>query len=187
MNKGMMTAALVCGLVLAGCSETEADAASDSVAGDSAATVESGAGAEQAAVASANAGDAIDTASDEQAARAFVDRLYSAYTADGAPNYLGEPETAFEPQLAAKIRAEIEEADRNGSMADIGDPFCRCQDWDDVSHEINSLTVDGDRATASVTFTNFGESNTSTVDLVKTPAGWRVYDTGGFRAHVMGL
>jgi hypothetical protein len=56
-----------------------------------------------------------------------------------------------------------------------GDPFVDAQDW-----EISKLSIDvtgsGDTATARVSFQNFGEAKRVLLELVKTPAGWRIAD-----------
>jgi hypothetical protein len=125
---------------------------------------------------------------DVEAARAFVDRLFAVYVTNEVPYIFGEPGAFFDPELAraiATLGARMEESgDMPGSFG--ADPVCDCQDYGDVSYRIDALGIDGLRATATVSFTNFGQTEKRRVDLLKTPEGWRVFDLGGtFRSSVM--
>jgi hypothetical protein len=124
----------------------------------------------------ATASTAVDT--DEPAARAFVDTLFAAYAKDGEPNLFAKPAETFEPELAAAIAKLDERTEKTGTIgaSQEADPICACQDYGDVSHSIDSVAIDGTKAKAVVTFTNFGKSEKRTLDLVATPAGWRIFD-----------
>ncbi|MCX9147239.1 hypothetical protein [Erythrobacter sp. WG] len=118
---------------------------------------------------------------DEAAARAFVDTLFAAYANDGEPNLFLAPNESFEPELAAAITALNERTEKTGMIeaSQDADPICACQDYGEVSHAIDSITFDGNRAKAVVTFTNFGTSQKRTLDLIAVPGGWRIFDIDG--------
>lgn len=127
-------------------------------------------------------------AADEPGARAFVDKLFAAYANDGEPDLFTKPDQTFEPELAAALAKLAERTEKNGTIeaSQEADPICACQDYGDVSHSIDTLTVDGAKAKAVVTFTNFGKAEKRTIDLVSTPEGWRIQDIDGdYRAAVM--
>ena len=129
-----------------------------------------------------------DKDASEKEVRGFVDQLYNAYNSGNPISYLNEPEIAFEPELASGLTALADEAEASGDLPPAlgADPICGCQDWDNLSHEVESITIDGDRAVARLTVSNFGEPSARVLDLVKTPAGWRIYDIDGeFRGLVL--
>jgi len=121
------------------------------------------------------------------AARAFVDGLFAAYANDTPLDPLGEPQPVFEPELAAALTALGKEAAANGEIPDAlgADPLCDCQDYGEFSHRITALTVTGTRAEAEVAISNFGAKSVRRLIMLRTPAGWRVFDIDGrFRALV---
>lgn len=126
---------------------------------------------------------------DESAATAFIAQVFDPYTVDeGTPDTLSNPGKTFEPELAAALDTLGERSASTGELSDAfdADPVCQCQDFGKVSYSIDTLKVDGDRAEAVVTFTNLGTTEKRRVDLVRTPAGWRVYDLDGtFRDAVL--
>lgn len=140
-------------------------------------------GAETAAAPSPapTAAPAPAAATDEPAARAFVDTLFAAYAKDEDPNLFAKPAETFEPELAAAIAKLDERTEKNGTIeaSQEADPICACQDYGDVSHSIDLVAIDGTKAKAVVTFTNFGTSEKRTIDLVATPGGWRIFDIDG--------
>lgn len=110
-------------------------------------------------------------------AQAFVETLYRPYLNAG---FQGQPygDTArfFVPALAQAMDRDNREAKRRNEVPTLnGDPFVDAQDW-----EISKLSIDvtgsGDTATARVSFQNFGEARRVLLELVKTPAGWRITD-----------
>jgi hypothetical protein len=122
-------------------------------------------------------------------ASAFIDMLYQGYARNEPLDLFGEPRKVFEPVLASAVAKTVARELESGDMPDLlsADPICGCQDWSEFSHRIDTLTVTDDRATAKLTVRNFGESAQRTIDLLKTPAGWRIYDIDGdFRAAAMG-
>lgn len=65
----------------------------------------------------------------------------------------------------AKRRAEVPKLD--------GDPFLDAQDWN-IKDLAISVKADGPKATGQVTFDNLGKHTEINLDLVQTPAGWRI-------------
>ena len=121
----------------------------------------------------------------EQTPRAFVAWIYSHYqgSADakaGAGVMLVTPAQIrryFAPPLADQIIADrAAAAQRDEVPALDSDPFIDAQDWD-IRHVAIQIESANDRtARASVRFENFGQAETVRLELVRTPAGWRVAD-----------
>jgi hypothetical protein len=120
-------------------------------------------------------------AAQSASAQAFVEAIYKPYTNKafkGIP-YSNEASLRgyFEPKLAAAMAKDIETAAKRKEVPTLdGDPFIDAQDW-----EIADLKIDvkstGERATATVNFTNLGKPKTISLDLVKSAsAGWRIAD-----------
>ena len=110
--------------------------------------------------------------------KAFVEQLYQPYLKKGFKGMnTSKPAILrryFEPALAAAIIKDRAAAAKRNEVPTLnGDPFIDAQDW-----EIANLKIDmkpmGGKAAAAVAYTNFKEPRTVTLDLVKTPAGWRI-------------
>jgi hypothetical protein len=108
-------------------------------------------------------------------AQAFVESLYRPYL---DKSFQGQPydQTArfFAPALAQAMDRDFREAKRRNEAPILnGDPFVDAQDW-----EIAKLAIDvatsGDTATARVSFQNSGVAKRIILELVRTPAGWRI-------------
>jgi hypothetical protein len=123
-----------------------------------------------------------------ETARVFVDQLFAPYAADALPDLFDKPELTFEPELAAAITTLAARMEQDGDMPDSfgADPLCNCQDYGDVSYRIGAIGQINERATVMVSFSNFGQVERRRVELLRTPAGWRVFDIDGtFRSNVM--
>ena len=112
-------------------------------------------------------------------AEAFLRDLYAPYLtgANQGQNYwdLGR---YFAPDLARLMNDEARDARRRNEVPRLdGDPFVDAQEWD-VKNFTLSVKTDGSSATAVVTFDNYGKAKRITLDLVLTPAGWRISDIG---------
>ena len=110
-------------------------------------------------------------------AQAFVESLYRPYLNAG---FQGQPygDTArfFVPALAQAIDRDNREARRRNEVPTLnGDPFVDAQDWE-ISKLSIDVTASGDAATARVSFQTFAEARRVVLELVKTPAGWRIAD-----------
>ena len=104
--------------------------------------------------------------------------LYAGYGGQPEPDYLGEAaDGIFAPPLLAAIRKDQHDAQGEVGALD-GDPICDCQD--DGGMTVAKLAVsalDAHRAQAEVTLRwESGETHQLRLDLVETPAGWRVAD-----------
>ena len=118
--------------------------------------------------------------------RRFVERLYDTKTGN---DYNSNPGGTFEPELAQALQTQRRTGMETGIWSDAFgyDPFCNCQDSVDLNHAISAIEVSGDRAKVTFTLTNFGQTEARSMQLIDTPAGWRVYDIDGkYRALVFG-
>jgi hypothetical protein len=114
-------------------------------------------------------------------ARSFVEQIYAAYV--GAAGQKGIPlddaqsiRRYFTPGLASLILDDQAAAKKRGEPPTLdGDAFVGHQEWD-----ISGLTVAareaGSKATATVSFTNFGKPEKVVVELLKVGGAWRIAD-----------
>lgn len=116
----------------------------------------------------------------QQTPQAFLEALYAPYK---AKSFKGQPysqaDRFFEPTLARAMAHDYQLAQKNGVTPTLnGDPFVDAQEW-----EISNLSIraaaSGEQATGIVSFVNFKQKKTLAVELVKTPAGWRISDIAG--------
>ena len=67
-----------------------------------------------------------------------------------------------------------------------GDPFIDAQDWEIANLKTAVKSTGANTAVATATFVIFMEARTVTLDLVVTPAGWRIAEirspSGSLRA-----
>lgn len=118
---------------------------------------------------------ATDAAAQAATAQAFVESLYKPYldkSFKGQP--YGDASRFFAPALAQAMERDYREAKRRKEVPTLnGDPFIDAQDW-----QISKLAIDvatnGDAATARVSFQNFSDVTRLVLELVRTPAGWRI-------------
>lgn len=110
-------------------------------------------------------------------ARAFLDGIYRPYLAKAYPGQtLDQPDRFFSPPLARAIERDRREAAKRKEVPTLdGDPFVDAQDWA-ISDLAVTATENGPRATGVVTFKNQGTPSKVTIDMVMTPAGWRIDD-----------
>ena len=110
--------------------------------------------------------------------RTFVEQLYSSYV-NPSFNPLERPERIFAPPLTAAIKEDQRLARGEVGFLD-GDPLCDCQDTGGLRSRIVSLVVKGASASArvSVSFAGTSDSREIHLKLVPTPAGWRIADVG---------
>ncbi|MEA2928918.1 MAG: hypothetical protein QOG38_1346 [Hyphomicrobiales bacterium] len=127
----------------------------------------------------------------ESSAQAFLNGIYANYMGkDSKGTSLASTAAInryFTPSLARLIDADAKRAAKRSEVGALGgDPFIDAQDW-----ELSALSIDvkengPDKATATVTFKNFGKDVAITHDLVKLKQGWRIDDihlkSGSLRA-----
>lgn len=114
-------------------------------------------------------------------AQAFVEAIYKPYAIKGFKGIPYSTEASlrgyFEPKLAGAINKDMEAAAKRKEVPKLdGDPFIDAQEWEIANLAIN-VKSGGDKASATVGFTNFGQPKTISLDLVKSgSAGWRIAD-----------
>ena len=115
-----------------------------------------------------------------QSPQTFLQSIYEPYLKAG---FKGQPywqvDRFFVPVLARAIDADMREAKRRVEVPKLdGDPFLDAQEWD-IENLAISVKADGPKATGEVSFDNFGKRTEVALDLVQTPAGWRIADIKG--------
>jgi hypothetical protein len=111
----------------------------------------------------------------------FVENIYRIYLdKNGKGISLANDATIrgyFAPPLAQAMIADFAEAGKRGEVPMLnGDPFIDAQDWEISNVRTAVKSTGASTAVATVTFIQFKEPRTVTLDLVNTPAGWRVAD-----------
>jgi hypothetical protein len=111
--------------------------------------------------------------------KAFLDGIYRSYlgkVSKGIP--LSDASVIrryFAPPLADAIVKDMADANKRGEVPALnGDPFIDAQDWEIANLAIAVKAAATDKAVATVSFTNFRERRTISLDLVRTGAGWRI-------------
>lgn len=88
-----------------------------------------------------------------------------------------EDETPFRSEALQALYERDAEITPEGEMGAISfDPFIDGQDFDIAEFSIDAVAIEGDIATAGVSFTNFGEPRQLVYDLVFEQGGWRIDD-----------
>lgn len=100
-------------------------------------------------------------------ARQRIDAIYAPYTRGATSDYFRN----FTPELNAAI-------DGAGEMGIEADPFCDCQDFGRLTYRVDALEPAADGAVARVAITNFGDSKTIAIRLVRRGDAWLVADVG---------
>ena len=110
--------------------------------------------------------------------RAFVERVYAGYRNENYSPF-DHSERVFDPKLNAAIKEDSRLAHGEVGFLD-GDPICSCQDTGGMHFRILSVVGSGTSATAHVLVTWKGTSDRRDIklNLVRTPAGWRIADVG---------
>jgi hypothetical protein len=108
----------------------------------------------------------------DPAARAFLEKIYSAYKGKGSKG-IGLDSDAllqryFEPKLAALMIKDRKDAAKRGDVPDLdGDPFINGQDWEIGPVDIVVRDIAPDKASATVKFRNLEVETTVVYDLVR--------------------
>jgi hypothetical protein len=110
--------------------------------------------------------------SDDARIRSLLASIYDPYLRDPGENG-GNVLDVLTPELKRLERLAY------GEEGLAADPFCECQDWQNVRYAIQSVAIRGERADARISFSNFGQTALITLRLEKTAAGWRVDDIVG--------
>jgi|SoimicmetaTmtLMB_FD_contig_41_4565497_length_1376_multi_2_in_0_out_0_2 hypothetical protein len=113
--------------------------------------------------------------------QAFLEAIYRNYRGSGTPGIeiskAAVVRRYFIPALAAAmIKDQAQAARRSEVPALDGDPFVDAQDWDISNLKIEVKMAGPAKAVGTVSFTNFNEPRSVTLDLVKLAPGWRIAD-----------
>jgi Protein of unknown function (DUF3828) len=124
--------------------------------------------------------------------QSFLEAIYKAYLGKDAPGIaISKPAVVrqyFVPSLAAAMIKDAAAAAKRSEVPELdGDPFVDAQDWDIADLKINVKMDGAAKAVGTVTFTNFREPYTVTLDLVKIAAGWRIADIKMAKRSLRGL
>lgn len=116
-----------------------------------------------------------------QEAKSFVEGIYKLYVGK-EPRAVDcssreQLDRYFTQSMADLIEHDYKTAEKESDAPILGgDPFIDAQDWDITSYEVRIQEAATDRATATVTFTNFGKPVFVRLALERTGKGWRVDD-----------
>jgi hypothetical protein len=113
--------------------------------------------------------------------QAFVDGIYKHYLGKESKGLALSNDAIirryFAPALAGSIVKDFAQAHKAGEVPLLnGDPFIDAQDWEISDLKTAVKSTGASTAVATVTFVMFKEPRTVTLDLVSTPAGWRIAD-----------
>jgi hypothetical protein len=130
--------------------------------------------AASAAIGSASA--AADTS-----ARGFVAAIYDLYVGRNgngvALDNNQKIQRYFEPSLAALIMKDQNDAAQRKEVSTLDfDPFVDAQDWDIAAYNVAVSDKGADKASAIVTFNNFGKAKMVVLDLIKIKSDWKISD-----------
>ena len=122
-------------------------------------------------------------AAEPATAKSFVEGIYQHYVGDAAKNAPGvtldkpaDYRRYFTPSLAATILKDQAAAAKRDEVPTLdGDPFVGHQDWEIAGLGVD-VQEDGDKATATVSYTNSGQPEKVVVSLRKSGKDWRVDD-----------
>ncbi len=111
--------------------------------------------------------------------QAFLEGIYQPYLAkDSKGTSLAsdaEIRRYFASPLAEAIIKDFADAHKRQDVPLLnGDPFIDAQDWEISDLRIVVKPAGAEWATGRVTFDIFKERRTVTLDLIRTPAGWRI-------------
>lgn len=120
--------------------------------------------------------------------QAFLEAIYRAY---GGTGFKGHPYNLTERYFASPLREAIDkdfaEAKKRGEVPMLnGDPFVDAQETEIANVVVNAWVTGPTTAMGVATFTNFAKPVRVTLELVSTPAGWRITEikapSGSLRA-----
>jgi hypothetical protein len=120
--------------------------------------------------------------------KAFLEQIYRPYLRQGYEGTrLDRPGDYFTPPLAQAIAHDHRTAEKNNEAPQLdGDPFIDAQDFELTDLAI-TVDVQGDKASAIVTFKNSGRPVRLLLALARTAAGWRIDDIRGGQLSLRAL
>jgi hypothetical protein len=123
--------------------------------------------------------------------QAFVDGIYKHYLGKNSKGLALSNDALirryFAPPLADAIVKDFAQAHKAGEVPLLnGDPFVDAQDWEIENLKTAVKSTGASTAVATGSFVQFMEPRTVTLELVNTPAGWRIAEirsaSGSLRA-----
>jgi hypothetical protein len=113
--------------------------------------------------------------------QAFVDGIYTHYLGKDSKGLALSGSAVirryFASPLADAMVKDFAAAHKAGEVPMLnGDPFIDAQDWEISNIKTAVKSTGASTAVATVTFVQFMEPRTVTLELVDTPAGWRIAD-----------
>jgi hypothetical protein len=123
--------------------------------------------------------------------QAFVDGIYKYYLGKNSKGLALSNDALirryFAPPLADAIVKDFAQAHKAGEVPLLnGDPFVDAQDWEIENLKTAVKSTGASTALATASFVQFMEPRTVTLELVNTPAGWRIAEirsaSGSLRA-----
>ena len=113
--------------------------------------------------------------------QSFVDGIYKHYLgkdSKGLPlSSEAEIRRYFAPPLSDAMVKDFATAEKAGEVPLLnGDPFIDAQDWEISNLKTAVKSTGANTAVATASFTMFMKPRTVTLDLLSTPAGWRITD-----------
>ncbi|MBV9833703.1 MAG: DUF3828 domain-containing protein [Alphaproteobacteria bacterium] len=108
--------------------------------------------------------------------QAFLEAIYRPYATKGfkGTDY-DKTERYFAPPLREAMEKDYAEAKKRNEVPKLdGDPFIDAQDWEITNVSVSAWVTGANTAMGVATFTNFGKPVRVTLELVSTPAGWRI-------------
>jgi hypothetical protein len=117
----------------------------------------------------------VSAAGQQQTPQQFLASIYEPYkNVDFKGHDYRQASRYFTPDLTAAMDKDFAEAQKKNEVPTLdGDPFIDAQDWK-IGSLAYATSINGDKAAGAVAFTNFDEPKAAVVNLVKTPAGWRI-------------
>jgi hypothetical protein len=117
----------------------------------------------------------------EDTPKAFLEKLYANYTGPDRKGLMVDSDKVLARYLSPDLIKLMDEMYAAAKKADEvpaldGDPFVDAQEWQIKSFDITVDQTGADKATGHVSFKNFDEQRSVTVDLVRLKSGWRIDD-----------
>ena len=125
--------------------------------------------------------------------QAFLEEIYKPYLEkDFKGQAYWEADRFFEPALAGAMMLNRQAAEKSGQAPILNaDPFVdpkeSPKDWQISNLAVAATTVAGGGATGQVLFINQKKPSHLTINLVQTPAGWRIAEIRGGGASLRAL
>ena len=138
-------------------------------------------------------GAAFGVQAQTKSPQAFLEDLYKPYLEkDFKGQAYWEADRFFEPALASAMILNRQDAEKNGKAPLLNaDPFVdpkdSPKDWQISNLAVAAAAVANGGVTGQVLYVNQKKPSHLTINLVQTPAGWRIAEIRGGGASLRGL